>query len=437
MRHRRRRVSQWGQWGRWGLTLATLSTLAVRPAAAQAPTSCALDTGPGSTLFLPYFEVDLSGVNQPTTLISVANADDAPVLTKVTLWTDLGIPTLGFFVYLTGYDVQSINLRDVFEGRLPRTADQDRDPADTISPRGPLSQDKGIANCASFLPPPSDPLGAQPLALQRQHRGLPTGTFGDLCVGTAHGDQIARGFLTIDAVNNCTSRSPKDPGYFVASGLGDATDQNVLWGDFFYLDPAQNFAQGENLVRLRSFPGRFGAGSETFYGWLHGHSGKDGRQPLPSQWVTRFVNGGAFTGGTDLVYWHAPNAPLAPFACNTPPRAFARDEFIVSDEQENFTFDFCGIQDPPDPNCGQPFHNVVARRIDIETELHEVHVPFDFGAMYIGHESVGVPVVPPLPRRQSWLGSLMSADGRFGVGMAATPLNDGCKPSICLPGVCP
>jgi hypothetical protein len=429
MRHR------WSSAGALGVALATFLVPHL-PARAQAPTSCALDTSPGATLFLPYFEVDMSDVNKPTTLISVANADDAPVLTKVTLWTDLGIPTLGFFVYLTGYDVQSINLRDVFEGRLPRTADVARDPGDSISPRGPLSQDTTIANCAAYLPPPLDPLGGQPLQLQRQHRGLSSAAFGDLCVATARGDQVVRGFLTIDTVNNCTPRSPKDPGYFVAGGLGDATDQNVLWGDFFYVDPAQNFAQGENLVRLASFPGRFGAGSETFYGWLHGYSGKDGRQPLPSQWVARFVNGGTFTGGTDLVYWHAPNAPVAPFPCATPPRGIARDFFVISDEQENFEWDNCGIADPPSPDCGQAFHHVVAARGNIETDLDELYVPFDFGAIYIGHELLGPPVVPPAPRRQSWLGALMSADGRFGVGMAATPLNDGCRPSTCLPGAC-
>jgi hypothetical protein len=153
--------------------------------------------------------------------------------------------------------------------------------------------------------------------------------------------------------------------------------------------------------------------------------------------MTRFVKGGTFTGGTDLVYWHAPDAPLGPFFCSNPPQGIAYEEFAVSDEEENFNFDFCSIADPPHPHCGQPFHASVTTRGNIGTGLHELIVPFDFGAIYIGHRSVGLPVVPPVPRRQSWLGVLMSADGRFGVGMSATPLNDGCKPSMCLPGSCP
>ncbi len=58
--------------------------------------------------------------------------------------------------------------------------------------------------------------------------------------------------MTIDTVNNCTLRFPGDPGYFVAGGTGDATNQNVLWGDYFYVNPGQNFAQGETLVHIEA-----------------------------------------------------------------------------------------------------------------------------------------------------------------------------------------
>ena len=36
-------------------------------------------------------------------------------------WTDWGVPTLAFDIYLTGYDVQTLNLRDLFAGNLPMT----------------------------------------------------------------------------------------------------------------------------------------------------------------------------------------------------------------------------------------------------------------------------------------------------------------------------
>jgi hypothetical protein len=401
--------------------------------AVSAAEPCGLDAAPGSTLFLPYFEVDLANPQGLTTMFSIVNTVDAAVLTKVTLWTDVGIPTLGFFVYLTGYDVTTVNLRDVFAGKLPRTASNVQDPSDTISPKGPLSQDTNFVNCNGFLPPAEDLFGTQWSDLRNEHRGLASSRLAGLCVARNHGDQRVRGFLTVDTVNNCTNRTPKDAGYFVAGGLGDATDQNVLFGDFFYLDAANNFAQGDALVRLKSFPNRFTAGSETFYGWLHGDSGKDGREPLPSQWTTRFVSGGAFDGGTDVLLWHEPDFAPTAFSCNQPPGTLASDGLAISDEQENVESPIC-IVTPPPPGCGQFFYDVVATRREVDGPRFPV--PFSFGAIYLGAQPTTLPVIPPLPRRQAWLGSLMSADGRFGVGLAGTPLNTGCSPSICLPGNC-
>ena len=403
------------------------------PPALRAAEPCGLDAAPGSTLFLPYFEVDLANPQGLTTLFSIANAADIAVLTKVTLWTDAGIPTLGFFVYLTGYDVATVNLRDVFAGKLPRTASNFQDPTDTISPLGPLSQETNFPNCNAYLPPPQDPTASQWSDLRNEHRGLPSVRQAGLCVAQNYNDQRVRGFVTLDTVNNCTARTPRDPGYFVAGGLGDATDQNVLWGDYFYLDPSGNFSQGESLVRLQSYPSRFTVGQPTFYGWLHADNAKDGREPLPSQWTTRYVNGGAFDGGTDLLFWHEPDFVMNAFSCSQGPLGLASDSFAISDEQENVEFYDCIIGTPP-PGCGQPFWNTVTARAAVGGP--QLPTPFAFGAFYVGHQGSTLPVVPPVPRRQSWLGSLMSAGGRFGVGLAGTPLNTGCSPSICLPGSC-
>src|SRR5581483_9485159 len=109
-----------------------------------------------------------------TTLFSIANASATAVLANVVLWTDLGVPTLSFPVYLTGYDVQTINLRDTFAGNLPQTASVGQDPDDSISPHQPiLSQDINFASCAGLLPPP--PLDAAAVAdLRAAHTGLPS-----------------------------------------------------------------------------------------------------------------------------------------------------------------------------------------------------------------------------------------------------------------------
>src|SRR5688572_19756977 len=87
-----------------------------------------IDDVPAATLLLPYFEVDLNSTNGVTTLFSINNASAAAALAHVTVWTDLSVPVLDFDVYLTGYDVQTINMRDILNGILPKTADDNSDP---------------------------------------------------------------------------------------------------------------------------------------------------------------------------------------------------------------------------------------------------------------------------------------------------------------------
>src|SRR5262249_4243292 len=121
------------------LGLALLALLAPGPAAfAEIGTA---DAVPASTLLLPYFEVDLGNTAGITTLMSINNASASAGVAHVTMWTDEAIPTLTFDIYLTGYDIQTLNIRDIFNGILPVTADAGSDPGDTISHKGALSQD--------------------------------------------------------------------------------------------------------------------------------------------------------------------------------------------------------------------------------------------------------------------------------------------------------
>src|SRR5688572_16561255 len=118
-----------------------------------------IDDVPAATLLLPYFEVDIANQNGVTTLFSINNASATAVLTHVTVWTDQSVPVLDFDVYLTGYDVVTVSLRDILvNGNLPRTASAGQDPGDTPSPttgisnQGPVSQDINFASCTGILP---------------------------------------------------------------------------------------------------------------------------------------------------------------------------------------------------------------------------------------------------------------------------------------------
>jgi hypothetical protein len=71
---------------------------------------------PAATLLLPYFEVDFKSpqTTARTTLFTIVNTSDLPQIAHVVVWTDWSFPALDFNIFLTGYDVQGINLYDIF-----------------------------------------------------------------------------------------------------------------------------------------------------------------------------------------------------------------------------------------------------------------------------------------------------------------------------------
>ncbi|MBI2212525.1 MAG: hypothetical protein HYU52_02675, partial [Acidobacteria bacterium] len=286
------------------LTLLVVTGLAL-PMSAEL---CTPDAVPAATLLLPYFEVDLESADGVTTLFSINNASATATLAHVTLWTDLSVPVLDFDVYLTGFDVVTVNLRDVIvNGVIPRTASAGQDGGDTISPQGIISQDINFASCNGSLPPPATIGSLYTSHLQAALTGQASALLGGLCSGLNYGDGLARGYVTVDTVNACSILFPGDIGYFP----GLATFQNVLWGDYFLVNSAENFAQGDVLVHIEASSTLFGAGDHTFYGRYVAATGVDGREPLPSTYGVRYLNGGAFDGGTSLLVWRESTTPAS------------------------------------------------------------------------------------------------------------------------------
>jgi hypothetical protein len=253
------------------------------------------------------------------------------------VWSDLSVPVLDFNVYLTGYDVQSINLRDILNGTLPQTASDGQDPTDTISPQGQFSQDVNFASCQGQLP-----IGALPASFVTHLKTSLTGQFSSLlggCAGLAYGDNLARGYVTVDTVNNCTLRFPGDLGYFAAGGTGDATNQNVLWGDYFYVDSSANRADGETLVHIEASatnPETSVSGQYTFYGRYVNWTAVDNREPLATKFAARFLRGGPFNGGTNLIVWRDSKVRQGAFKCGTTPAWYpmGQEQIEIFDEQE-------------------------------------------------------------------------------------------------------
>ncbi len=396
---------------------------------------CSVDDVPAATLLLPYFQVDLDNPNGQTTLFSVNNASATATLAHVTIWSDWSVPVLDFDIYLTGYDVQTINLRDILvDGNLPITASAGQDPSDTISPKGLFSQDINFASCQGILPFTNPQLTSDFVAhLQEWLTGQQSHLLGT-CAADDHGDNVMRGYVTVDVSNACSRDFPTAAGYFVKGGSGIAADRNQLWGDYFYVDADNNFAQGETLVHIEADAASFAPGDYTFYGRYVAASSADDREPLATTFASRYVNGGLFTGGTNLVVWRdTAEAAFSAVTCGTAPDwwPLGQTQIVIFDEQEQpnvpDTAPVSGI--PGNPGI-IPFpdetNNVAVGGPDLP-------VPFNFGWIYLNLNQTS-PGSLYAPFSQNWVTTVMSAEGRFSVGFDAIQLDSACAPNTIVIG---
>ena len=347
-------------------------------------TTATLSDTAGATLLLPYFEVDLANPTGMDTIFTINNMGvtgfsgsnanlqgPTAILAHVVIWSDLGVPVFNFNVYLTGFDTQLIDMRAVLNGTLPRTASAGQDPTDTISPHGTFSQDINFASCNTGvytppinsyarLPPPLALGAAQINNLQTSLTGQASTNVSGMCAGVNHGDNVARGYVTVDTVNNCTPRFPGDVGYFGSGGTGDATNQFQMTGEVFYYDQLHAIARGGNLVHIHASGTdtlTSTSGGYTFYGAFDSFTATDNRQPLPTNFGARFVNGN-FTlgtiptptspawgfppltpplGNTSLIVWRDPKSTPAYFTCGVPPAWYplSQEGVVEFDEQEH------------------------------------------------------------------------------------------------------
>ena len=387
-----------------------------------------IDAVPAATLLLPYFEVDTTGPDGVNTLFSINNASATAVLAHVTVWSDQSVPVLDFDVYLTGYDVQSISMRDILvNGNLPVTASAGQDTAgDTISPKGPVSQDINFASCTT-LPYTNPKVSAGFRAhLNAWLQGNASPTTGN-CAGSKTKDGVLRGYVTVDTVNACNLFFPSDYAFYFPF----LTFQNVLWGDYFIVNPEQNFADGDTLVHIEAGTvNDFLAGDHTFYGRYNGATATDRREPLATTWASRYLNGGAFTGGTDLIVWREANAAASGYSCTLQGPAswypLESTQIVIFDEEEQpVTSEDCPSGDP---TCEQTI--VIpneTQRVDVATDLL---APFDFGWIYLNLQHPDTAYTDPYA--QSWVSPVMDAEGRFSVGFSGIQLDNANNPITTL-----
>jgi len=379
-----------------GIALALLPYLAPPFARAEI---CTIDPVPAATLLIPYFAVDLDACDGvgTTTSFTINNAAASPAIAHVVVWTDWSVPALDFDVFLTGYDVQVIDLKALLcRGELPATG--------TGSPAtlDATTQD----HVRAWLTGRESPL------------------FGN-CAGFPRTDRVAVGYVTVDNYTSQVSGSPAGGATYVA-GLSSV---NQLWGSWSLETvttreepvPCQSCADLKRrkkrkcrreqrrcaddpqtttvTVTSRSTapavaieaapPGFFVPGDRTFYGRYVGHDGSDLREPLPTSFGVEYAS---IPSPYGLIVWREGTADAAGIACGTRPTWFPLPvrQIVAFDDSEN----------PAE----------IERLIPLETQHVEGfldNVPFPDGWMFL---SLGRPQ-PSVELGQAWVLRLL--EGRL------------------------
>jgi hypothetical protein len=275
------------------LALVAATTLSASSARAALGT---IDVAPAATILVPYFEVDLAKADGMKTIVGLQNTSATTVVTNVTVWSDLGIPVINFNASVGPNGVQSFSLRDVLTGKLPAVA----------------SALPGCSNLPTTLP------AMTVTGLQAALTGVASATLGGKCAGVAHGDQIARGYVTIDVVSSCGTANPTTASYFASDNTRIASDANVLLADYFFVDPSAGLSQGDSAVHIEADPTKSSeqhsqSGAYSFYGQYVSWSGADHREALARKWTANYLD-----NQTDLIVWRDTQAATAPFTCGQP-----------------------------------------------------------------------------------------------------------------------
>ncbi len=414
---------------------------------------CTIDQVPAATLLVPYFAVDVSddacasrtGIQ---TLFSVNNASATATIAHVTLWTDWSVPTLDFDIYLTGYDVQTMNLYDLFcSGNLPSTGFG-------VSNHGPYSG-PGIAypSCNNGNTPGNAPVYADGVLLsvpnlldhlKAWHTGNESPVLSGQCASSSTGD-IATGYITIDQTNDCSVLFPAESTYYPAGANSILGVSNQLWGDYFYLNPAQDFAQGFASVHIEALEDWQPPSGVTFYGrYTPALDLTDYREPLGTTYGARYALAGGFDG-SDFFVWREGDSTTSSVGCGGAPgwwplgndNQTGASPLIAFDEYENVEI----IPPPPiscPPEICQPTEIVL---IPNETQIIAVGTDlptgaFEFGWYYMNfqHNKTAYGVGN---YGQAWATQRMTHDGRFSAGWDAIALDNMCYPLINNPGPLP
>lgn len=343
-------------------TLAVLCTSVLMAGVAYA-NFCAKDYVPAATLLVPYVVVDadpVTGDPDPggyNTLLVVTNASRTRQIIHLTIWNAVSSPVVDFSEILSGYDVWSISFRDLLNGQWANFdtytssagffSGQAVGP--DVNPYGPTrnrtnsnqmdwpelspgSEDVGTSDWAApdtgaplnrTCPPHANKQGIEgytafmrdkikaPLHVWAQYAATSLGCLSGITVSDTGSWLRSLGsypyffYVTVDVVSACTDFFPSQEDYW-EGGLPLA--RNVLYGDVFYLNSAQNFSESLPAVSIeadadwnaQNFPNKVGfydylVDTQTALGPIDFH------EPLPNSYAFNYL----ITGGlsTEVIVW--------------------------------------------------------------------------------------------------------------------------------------
>jgi hypothetical protein len=211
------------------------------------------------------------------------------------------------------------------------------------------------------LPVPTRLSDAQIAHLAAAHTGRQSASLSNQCAGANLGDRVARGYATVDVVNQCAVSNPSIGGYFVDGGTGIAGNANVLAGSFTLTERPADIVSGSSpLVHIEASdtdPLTSDAGDYTFYSSYNGADGSDNREPLGGVWQVPLQGNPVVDAGTDVLVWRdtggrAPT-PFASSTCTAPSSLFPLEQtaIVLFDETEQY---LVYNQPPPPPNPPAP-----------------------------------------------------------------------------------
>jgi hypothetical protein len=406
------------------------------PATTNNDDSCDISVAPAATLLLPYFEVDVDNPLGENTLFTITNTSNVDQIAHVTLWTDYSFPVIDFNIFLTGYDVQAINLHDVIgrgiiapplgtgtaiskTGNTPNTL------------RGQFSDVNGSLNLGACdkLPGVLDEIYVTRMQQAFTLGRVPAFGAAPGCntVGDVHDNAV--GYATIDVADLCSTSLPTDAGYFTSEIRFD----NVLIGDYQQINSTDNFAQGNPMVHIRAIPEGGDPGSiadvnfdRTFYSrYQIGGGTVDRRQPLPSVFAARWIQGAAGQLQTSYKIWREGQTDAVGQACaDFPDNVTSVAEVVRFDEAENAVGDVPQSRVSPPLTLDNTLPETSRTSVTDSTVYPQLLNGAVAGWMYLNLDNDEFDDIAS----QNWVVVSMRAQGRYSVDFDAAWLANGCTP---------